>query len=192
MSDFFNRRTYLLHEHIGLTNLHEEYEIFDGEDSAHLGSAVECPSLMQKVGKLFLDRAMLPIQVQVRERSGKTLLKLNREGCGLLHGITVTDQEGKLVCRMIPSLLDIGARIEVQDAAGTKLGQICGGWRGDSYSFTGISDELIGKIDHQWRGYATELFTTADDYRIEVFGGASRSPMVLAAALCIDLLYHEA
>ncbi len=192
MSDFFNRRTYLLHEHIGLTNLHEEYEIYDAESSSHLGSALECATVSQKIGKLFLDRALMGLQVEVRERSGKTLLKLNRDGCGLFHDITVTDHEGKLVCRMVPATIGLGAHIEVQDAVGTRLGQICGGWRGESYTFTGISGELIGKIDHLWRGCATEMFTTADDYRIEVKGGAARAPMVLAGALCIDLLYHEA
>lgn len=192
MSDFFNRRTYLLHEHIGLTSLHEEYDIYDAENSAHLGSAVEQPSLLEKAGKLFLDRAMLPLQVQIRERSGKPLVTLSRNGCGFFHDITVTDHDGKLICRMVPSLVGLGGHIDVQDAVGTRLGQICGGWRGESYTFTGISGEAIGKIDHLWRGYATELFTTADDYRIEVLGGASRAPMVLAGALCIDLLYHEA
>ena len=192
MADLMNTRKIRIHEHIGMTSLHEEYDLCDAENHIRLGTAKEEVSLGQKVGKFFLDRSMLGIRMEVRNSGGNVAMTIEREGCSWRNAINVKDSEGKLICRMHPTCLSMGARIEVTDAAGSSLGRISGGCYGSLYQFTGLGGELIGKIEHLSRGIMTDLFTSADDYLVEIVGSESRVPMVLAGALCVDLVYHEA
>ncbi len=192
MTDFFQHTEYVVREHVGFTNLHEAYDIYDAEEKTHLASAAEQTSLWVKIQKLFLDKAFLPVLVQVRDPAGRLLLELEQPRSLIVATLIARDAEGKILGTFKQNLLSYGGAFEVSGPDGLPLGTISGDWKCRQYIFCDAAGGTLATIDHLYGGLARELLTTADDYRVKITGDPKFAPLVLAGTLAIDLVFHEA
>lgn len=193
MSDLWNRKKYYLSEHAGMARLSEAYDLLDPEDGKKmLGRATEEVTPLQKVGRLFLDRMMMPLSLRLDDASGKTVLRLERPGCAFLHPIAVFDGEGKRLGTIGQSILSFSGRLTLSGPQGEPIGVIAAETCcGRKYQFTDASSNRAGTLTHQWQGYSRDLFTSTDDWLLELSGDAGLAPLAVAGALAVDLLFHE-
>ncbi|RCK78687.1 MAG: hypothetical protein OZSIB_1214 [Candidatus Ozemobacter sibiricus] len=192
MTDFFQRTEYVIREHVGFTSLHEAYDIYDAEGKTLLATATEQTSLWVMIQKLFLDKAFLPALVQVHDAAGRLLLELEQPRSLIVATLNARDAEGKLLGTFKQNLLSYGGALEVTGPDGLPLGTISGDWKCRQYLFCDTAGRTLATIDHLYGGVARELLTTADDYRVKIVGDQKIAPLVLAGALAIDLVFHEA
>lgn len=192
MTDFFLAQEYVVREQVGLTNLYESFEIFDGEEKNLLATAVEEADLGLKIQKLFLDKAFLPLLMRVRGGDGKLLLEIEQPRSLVLATLVARDGDGRTLGSFKQTLFSYGGTLEVFGPEGTPVGSICGDWKCRQYTFSDPGGRTLATIDHLYGGLARELLTTADDYRVKILGDQGLAPLVLAGTLAIDLVFHEA
>jgi uncharacterized protein YxjI len=190
MSELLKKRHFLIHEHVGAAALHESYDILDAQTRQKIGIAVEEAGLPTKLAKLFLDKNLLSCTVRVADEHGKTILQLKRAR-GVVKPIRVFDGQEQLLAEFKPSLFSCCGTLAVSDAQGENIGSVRGDWRGKKYLFTDLSGQSIGEIIHQNSGATQEWLTTADNYSVKLFAGEEKMPLLLAAAITVDLAFHE-
>jgi uncharacterized protein YxjI len=91
-------------------------------------------------------------------------------------------------------LFSIGGAFDVVDASENKLCSLRGNWVGWDFRFL-AGDREIAHVSKKWAGIGKEMFTSADNYVLEINEQvASSDPareLILAAVLCIDMVLKE-
>ena len=195
MNNLIYKKKLRVHEAVGATSLSESYQIKDCENGQVLASAQEVASVGVKFAKLFLDKGFLPLNIELCLPGGEKILEVERPA-SLMTSILknkfwVRNADGKVLCIFEQNFSLLHSKITVSDEHGNQLGQINAGLRNRRFEFRDNNGNLISKIQHVVSSLAKELFTTADDYDIEMQGDSSMTLISLAAALCIDFIFHE-
>jgi len=79
-------------------------------------------------------------------------------------------------------------RFGLHDTAGNEIGQIrAENWRAWDFSIVDAAGSEVGRITKTWEGLAKTLFTTADDYLLEIGAGLSGPLRTLAFASAVGV-----
>lgn len=191
MSGLFEKRVYCIHEAVGAAELRESYRLTDETGEVLLGEAEEQSCIGHSISKAFFDKSWLPVTVEVRDASGNRLLELNSAGWRPYAKITVRNASGTEIGILNEAGCSVSPKLDVTGPDGSPLGSVRGDLLGRTFSFNDASDAAVARIEHLWGGLSRELLTTADDYRIDITGDLEKAPLVLAAAIAIDLIWHE-
>ncbi|MBF0410299.1 MAG: hypothetical protein HQM10_23335 [Candidatus Riflebacteria bacterium] len=193
MSDIFENNKWYIHEHDEFTNLDNSYDILDCNDrSKKLGKVTEESCIGHKIQKMFLDNMLMPFQLKVEDSDGKLLMTIKRTGNALLRAIEVYDGNDRKICSFKQKFASLKKKIEVLDSANDCAGQIVADdWYAKKFTFIDKSGKKAGTISHQWKGYSREMFSTSDDWLVELERASERPHMLLAGAIVVDMLYHE-
>lgn len=190
----FDRRQYLIREHVGLLKLKDAYDILDPATAEHLGYVAETTPGWILGLRLLLGKARTPISVEVRRAAdGVPLLRLTRGWTWWRSVVRVTDGQGQPLGQLESKLLTIGGGFHVYNAAGARIAEVRGKWHGWNFRFLGAAGQELGRVAKKWAGLGKELFTSADDYLIEVSDPQPlHVALLLAAGLALDFVYNEA
>ncbi|MCA8968538.1 MAG: oxidoreductase [Planctomycetes bacterium] len=189
-----DKRTYLVRERIGLAKLHEAFDIFDATDGTFLASAVENASAMRKALKLLVHKNLLPFEIDLKDANQNTVLVIERGITFLRSRIRVLDPQGSLIGTFKQRLLSVGGRFELFDADDRKVADLKGNFIGWNFTFVDESGANLGTVTKKWAGVGKELFTSADNYIVALADSVDpvgTGPLLLAAALCIDMVLKE-
>ena len=66
-----------------------------------------------------------------------------------------------------------------------------GDWKGWNFKFLDSAGQEMGVVTKKWAGLGKELFTSADNYIIEIKEGTANNALLLAAAIAIDTVFKE-
>jgi uncharacterized protein YxjI len=190
MHELWQKRKWFLREDVGATQLHESYRLHDGETHGLLATALEEADLSIRFQKLFFDKAFLPLNLSVRDLDGRVILTLEQPRSLFCPTLTARDGEGRVLARFRQTF-GLWPRIEMVAEDGRPLGRLAGDWRARHFQALDASENTIGSIEHQFGGVVRELFTTADDYLIQLCGDQANAPLLIAGALVVDTLFHE-
>lgn len=175
-----------------LFELRNQYGLF-ATDGQRIGSIEQVGqgSLTTVVRILGDLDVALPISLLVEDHQGEPVLRLDKAWFRWV--ITVTRADGS-VLGSIRKRWQIGkARFEVLGPDGAKVGDVrATNWRARDFAFVDTSGHTVANVTKQWRGLATELFTDADSYVVDLQGAEEplRS-LALAAALSIDIIMKQ-
>ena len=104
------------------------------------------------------------------------------------------DAAGRLVGGFKQKLFSIGGGFSVLDGSGQPVCQLKGKWTGWEFRFMAGDCELA-RVTKKWTGLSKELFTSADNYVLQVSPHAPPSSdirmLILAAVMCVDLVLKE-
>jgi uncharacterized protein YxjI len=77
--------------------------------------------------------------------------------------------------------------------ADAQVAEVKGDWKGWNFKYLDAAGKEIGTVTKKWAGLGKELFTSADNYVINVADGQSADFMalLLAAGIAIDTVYKE-
>jgi uncharacterized protein YxjI len=130
----------------------------------------------------------------VYDASGAKVVELTRPRKVFKSTVLVKDGRGSDVGKIVQ--LNVVGKIHfgLEDAQGQALGAIrAENWRAWNFSIQDAAGTEVGRITKTWEGLAKTLFTTADDYLLEICAPVS-GPMrqlVLASAAGIDLALKQ-
>ncbi|WP_343222574.1 phospholipid scramblase-related protein [Pelagicoccus enzymogenes] len=187
--------SFVVKEHVGMFKAANNFDMYDPQSGRLV---LECRE--EKLGgftKLlrFTDyKRMTPFHIEIREPGGETLIEIKRGVSFLLSEVEVFDGEGNLLGSFKQKFFSIGGKFDVYSAEGEVLCSLKGKWTGWDFSF-GIDGMEFAHVSKQWSGFGKELFTSADNYMLQV--APSLEPdhplrkLIIAAVMCIDMVLKE-
>ena len=191
MTVFTCKKKFFVHEAVGATNLNEDYLVVD-ESGAGVAAFEEVVTLNQKIAKAFVDKSFLPTTIVMKNDKGEKLLDLYQPASFFARSFIARDAEGKILCKIGQNYSLFKPVLSVKDENGQPIGTITGDWKFRNFVFNDNRNEKVSTISHKILGVTKHLFTTADDYEIEMEKTDDTLALIsVAATICIDFFYHE-
>jgi uncharacterized protein YxjI len=120
--------------------------------------------------------------------SGVKVLELFRPRKMVKSAVEVSDGAGASVGSIRQENVFGRIRFGLHDVAGGKLGEIrAENWRAWNFAIVDERGAEVGRITKTWEGLAKTLFTTADDYLLEVSPSLSGPLRLLAFASAVGI-----
>jgi len=195
MHPVLQKPLYFIKEHVGLFKAANEFDIFDPATGQ---KALECrePGLggLTKLLRFTDFKRMTPFEIVVRTPEGQPVLKIKRGVSIFLSKVQVFDEQERYVGGFHQKFFSIGGKFDVLDAQGAPLCTLQGKWT--AWEFRFFSKERdYALVTKKWAGLGKELFTSADNYILQIKDNvASDDPariLILAAVLVIDMVLKE-
>lgn len=194
MSTVLNRNAYFVKEHVGMFKAANEYDVLDPATSEKI---LECrePSLggITKILRFTDYKRMTPFHIVVTAQ-GSTLLEVKRGVSFFMSKVSIFDGSGRRLGGFKQKFFSIGGKFEVFDADDKPVCMLQGKWTSWEFSFKAGERELA-RVTKKWAGLGRELFTSADNYvlevRPEVPPDHPARPLILASVLVIDMVLKE-
>ena len=171
-----------------LIELTNEYAVFDG-NSQQIGDVVEVGQTAVKKAVRFVSNLdqFLTHRLEVRDATGPVLV-LTRPAKLLKSRVQVARPDGSPVGEVVQA--NAFGKIRFDLVVG---GQVVGAiqaenWRAWDFAISDLQGREIARITKKWEGFARTLFTTADNYVVQVHQRLAEplASLVLASALTVD------
>ena len=173
-----------------LIELTNEYRIRDehGNDVGVIRQ--EGQSMARKVLRLATKfDQFLSVNLSVYDADGTKVVGLHRGAAFMKSRIQVTGGGGAPVGNIVQQNVLGKIRFGLEDAGGAALGELrAENWRAWDFVVSDAGGAEAARITKKWAGFGKELFTTADNYVVELSPGLT-GPLrllALAAAAGID------
>lgn len=195
MNSVLTRNQFFVKEHLGIFKAANNYDILDLESSQIL---MECRErnlgFFTKMLRFTEYKRYTPFNVEVQDGVSQPVLRLKRGISFFRSTVQVLDANETLVGKFRQKLLTIGGKLDVLDANDQLICTVEGKWSNFDYKFL-RDGQQIALVTKKWMGLGKELFTSADNYAISIeptvrADDAIRT-MIVAAAICIDMVYAE-
>jgi len=172
-----------------LIELSNQYTVFDQHGAAIAAVNQVGQSTARKVLRLVssLDQ-FLKTRLDITDSDGRVILRLTRPGKIVKSTVIVSDGNDVELGRIVQQNA-IGKINFALEAGGERLGSIkAENWRAWNFSITDAADREIARVTKTWEGLAKTMFTTADNYVLQISERASEplNSLVVASALSID------
>ncbi len=144
---------------------------------------------------MFTDyKRMTPFNVEIKTNSGEKVLTVKRGVSIFLSTVEVLDENDRLIGKFKQKLFSIGGKFDILDPNENLLCKLQGKWT--SWDFKFIKDEMeYAHVSEKWAGMGKELFTSADNYMLNIDKNVSSNnplrQLILAAVICIDMVLKE-
>lgn len=194
MDPVLNRNAFFIKEHVGIFKAANEYDVFDPSTREKLLACRE-PSLGSFTKLLrFTDyKRATPFHIVV-SANGRTLLEVRRGVSLFMSKVGIFDGQGKRLGGFKQKFFSIGGKFEVFDAEDRPVCMLQGKWTSWEFSFKAGEREL-GRVTKKFGGLAQELFTSADNYMLEIRPDVPPDhparALILASVLVIDMVLKE-
>ncbi|HET8588096.1 MAG TPA: phospholipid scramblase-related protein [Nakamurella sp.] len=172
-----------------LIEMTNEYAVF-GADGAQVGAVAEInQSGLKKAARLLtsLDQYMTHT-VEVRDSYGRPLLVLTRPAKVFKSTMVVSRPDGSEVGRLVQRNVFGKIRFGMETQGG-EIGSLnAENWRAWNFAILDHAGTEVARITKTWEGLLTTVFTTADNYLLDIHVPLA-DPMhslVVAAALTVD------
>ncbi len=188
-----DRQTYFIKERVRVLRISDTYDILDPQTQENIGIAVERPGNFIRVLRLLINKRLLPTRVDVHEHENQPpILSIKRGANPFTARIDILNGEGEAIGYFKSKLFSLGGGFHVYDVRDNKVAEVKGNWKGWDFKFIDNSGKQVGTVTKSWAGFAQELFTSADNYVINLQNpGAGTGGLLLAAGLAIDTVYNE-
>ena len=195
MHSILTRNQFFVKEHLGIFKAANSYDILDLESQQIL---LECrePALgfFTKMLRFTKYKRNTPFYMEVKDAVGLPVLSLKRGVSFFRSTVQVFDQNEALVGKFRQRVFSLGGKMDVLNSTDEVICTVEGKWSNFDYKFL-RDGEQIALVTKKWMGLGKELFTTADNYVISIEpmvpGGDTIRRMIVAAAVCIDMVYAE-
>ncbi len=195
MGDVLNKNVFLVKEHVGAFKAANNFDVYDPETKQVV---VECREerlgLFTKLLRFTEYKKYTPFEIDLKTPDGRRLFTVKR-GIALIQSkVQVLDDGNRPLGSFQQKLFSIGGSFEVLDANGRLACTLKGKWTGWDFYFREGERELA-HVTKKWAGIGKELFTSADNYILQIADSvpadAPVRKLILAAVMCIDMVYKE-
>lgn len=195
MTALLDHERIVINQKAKLVELVSEYRIRD-EDGADIGVIrQEGQSKLKKLARFVsqIDQFMTHT-LSVYDASGEKVLGLERPRKFMRSKLQVTDGAGRTAGAIVQKNVFGKIRFGLEDELGQQVGEIqAENWRAWNFAIVDVAGAEVGRITKTWEGLAKTLFTTADDYLLEVGPSVKGSFRLLAfaSAAGVDLALKQ-
>ena len=189
------QNTFLVKEHVGLFKAANNFDIFDPESGEVLLHCRENNlGFFSKLLRFTDYKRMTPFNIEIRTPEGDPVVHVRRGMSIFLSKVDVYDEHEQRIGGFQQKLFTIGGAFTVVDPNDQPICELKGKWTSWEFSFRAGSAELA-KVTKKWTGLGKEMFTSADNYVLEISpdlpAESSLRKLILAAVMCIDMVLKE-
>lgn len=190
-----NRNLYFVKEHVGMFKAANNYDILDPEtQEIVLLCREEKLGFFTKIFRFTDYKRMTPFNVFIKSAEGEKVLSIKRGVSFFVSKVEVFDESDRLVGLFKQKFFSFGGRFNVLDADENIVCTLKGKWTSWDFRFEREGVELA-KVTKKWAGFGKELFTTADNYMLEIKEEVKPDHpiriLIIAAVMCIDMVLKE-
>lgn len=195
MNPILNRNLFFVKEHVGMFKAANNYDILNPENQEIIMTCrEENLGFFTKLLRFTDYKRMTPFNVEIRTSTGEKVLTVKRGVSIILSTVEVFDENDKLVGQFKQKFFSIGGKFNVLDANENMLCQLQGKWTSWDFKFVNQGLEY-GHVSKKWAGLGKEMFTSADNYMLQINDAVSQDNplriLILAAVVCIDMVIKE-
>ena len=195
LQNILSRQAYFIKEHTGIFKAANNYDVFDAASGEPL---LECREedlgIFTKLLRFTGAKTLTPFCSTVRTVGGQHVMTIRRGVSFLFSDVEVLDESGQRIGMFKQRFSIIRGKFDVMDADNNFLCELRGNWTSWGFKFLHGEEELA-IIQKQWAGLAKELFTTADNYVLEIYPTTPKNvsvrALMLSAVLCVDFVFKE-
>jgi uncharacterized protein YxjI len=197
MAQLLDRKTIFVREHVGMFKAANAYDLLDPESKQVVGLAQEKVSgFFRKMLKFTKWKSKLSFRIDFHDASAgdAIVLTVHRPFTWFRSVVTVSDAAGATVGTFRQKLLTIGPKMWILDPAGQEIGMLEGNWTGWHLQMKDKAGRVLATVTKKWAGMGKELFTTADNYIIDLSEEVTDPNMrrlLFAAPITADMVYKE-
>jgi uncharacterized protein YxjI len=191
-----NRNLFLVKEHLGIFKAANNYDIYDPETGEMVLSCREDRlGILTKLLRFTDYKRMTPFDIEIRTPDGEPVVHVRRGISFLLSSVNVFDgQTNERIGGFKQKFISVGGAFHVLDAHDHPVCHLKGKWTGWEFRFLKGEHELA-KVTKKWMGIGKEMFTSADNYILEISDNVPYDSqirqLILAAVMCIDMVLKE-
>ncbi len=185
----FSEPILVVNQKAKLIELNSQYSVFDqhGRQIAAVNQVGQ--SAAKKAARLLVNvDQFMTHKLQITDGAGQVLLQITRPRKFIKSTVIVENGLGQELGRVVQQNA-IGKINFALESNGQKLGGIrAENWRAWNFQIVDGQGNEVGRITKTWEGLAKTMFTTADNYVVQI---AHRMPeplnsLVVASALSVD------
>jgi uncharacterized protein YxjI len=185
----FTEPVLVVNQKAKLIEINNEYAIYD-QNARQIGAVREVgqSGLKKAVRLLTSYDQYLTHKLQLVDMAGTPLLTMTRPAKVFKSRIIVQDPAGNEVGSIVQQNM-IGKIRFALESGGQPIGSINGeNWRAWNFNIRDHTDTEVARITKTWEGLAKTMFTTADNYVVQIHRPLSGplQALVVAAAVSID------
>ena len=195
MHESLNRNLFLVKEHVGAFKAANNYDIHDPETGEIIMLCRE-PNLggFTKLLRFTDWKRYTPFDIVVTTPEGEQLIRVTRGARFIRSTVTVLDHENRPLGYFRQKLLSIGGAFDLLDADDQVRASLVGKWTSWDFRFM-LGDEELAHVAKKWAGIGKELFTSADNYVLQISDDVPADTpvrqLIVAAVMCIDMVLKE-
>jgi len=190
MPELLDHERLIVNQKAKLIELTNEYKIRDEQGNEVGVIRQEGQSGLRKLLRLVSSiDALLPVSLSVYDAGGRKVAGLRRGATIWKSKIEITDGGGAVIGRLVQENMVGKVRFGIEGAGGIRLGEMkAENWRAWDFAISDASGAEVARITKKWAGLGKEMFTTADNYVVELTPRVTGPLRVitLAAAAGID------
>ncbi len=195
MSKVINNNLFLVKEHVGLFKAANNFDIYDPSTGKII---LECReptlSFFTKLLRFTDFKRMTPFDIQIKTTDGQPIVRIQRGVSIFLSKVVVSDQDNQVIGGFVQKLFSIGGKFDVLNKKNQIICKLEGKWTGWDFYFKN-GEEEYAHVSKKWAGLGKEMFTSADNYVLEISKGVPKDDdirkLILAAVMCIDMVLKE-
>ena len=195
MHEVLNRNLFLVKEHVGAFKAANNYDIHD-PDTGDIIMLCREPNLggFTKLLRFTDWKRYTPFDIIITTPEGEQLVRVTRGAVFIRSTVTVLDHDDHPLGSFRQKLLSLGGAFDLLDTDDRVRASLVGKWTGWDFRFMD-GDEEIAHVAKKWAGIGKELFTSADNYVLQIADNVpADSPvrqLIVAAVMCIDMVLKE-
>ncbi|MER6419939.1 phospholipid scramblase-related protein [Streptomyces sp. NPDC001137] len=185
----FTEPVLVVNQKAKLIELTNEYKVMD-QNGNEIGSVTEVgQSTLKKVARFVssLDQFMTH-RLEIRDAHGRPQLVLTRPAKVFKSRVLVSRPDGSPVGEIVQQNM-IGKINFAMNVDGRQVGAIkAENWRAWNFAIVDHADNEVARITKTWEGLAKTMFTTADNYVLQIHYKLPEPllSLVVATALTVD------
>ncbi len=170
MSDLLTRDRLVINQKVKIIEVNNEFKISDEEGNQIGVIRQEGQSALKKVLRVVGDvDQFLTHTLAVYDAQDNKVVELTRPRKIFKSKLLIKDGQGRDVGRIVQDNVFGKIRFKLEGAQGEDLGAIkAENWRAWDFVIVDTQDKEVGRITKKWEGLMKNMFTTADNYVLEV------------------------
>lgn len=190
-----NKNLFLVKEHLGVFKATNNYDIFDPTTNQHILNCRENNlGFFTKIFRFSKYKKLTPFHLEIASVTGEKIVSMKRGTTFFRSDVQVFNEKEQLIGLFKQKFWSVGGKFEVTDENGKPVCLLQGKWTGWNFKLTHDNKELAD-VSKKWNGLGKELFTTADNYVLQIHDTVPQDhkdrKLILAAVLCIDMVLKE-
>lgn len=195
MHPVLNQNLFFVKEHVGFFKAANNYDILDpNTNQVIMNCREERLGILTKLFRFSDYKRNTPFEVIVRTPDGQPVLCVKRGISLFLSKVDVLDENGQRIGGFKQKFFSIGGAFTVLGANDQPLCELRGKWTSWEFSFR-QGEEEYAKVSKKWAGLGKELFTSADNYMLQISPSVPPNhplrQLIVGAVMCIDLVLKE-
>ncbi|MCS7073044.1 MAG: phospholipid scramblase family protein [Bacteroidia bacterium] len=194
------KNVFFVKEHKNITSPLNNYDIVDPSNHNNILLEVREENLggFDSILRFSALSAATPFNIIIKEPNGATLCTLSRGTTMFNSKVGIADGSGNPLATFETDFFAVfraKAFLKVLDPSGNELFTIRSKAGLEPDYIVEEKGQAIAKITKKWAGLFQELFTSADNYAIEIQESVPADDpkrlIILACCICIDMIMYE-